>query len=438
MAGSHPPSRAKKTTANLAAFKHHLAFDLFSRRLELGNAVTIDYWWMDSSRFRISRKQRLFDPANFRNCVTHWWLAMQSLGLGHDPAQIRHLIQATCYSLLSARKNLQKAFLDAHLKPNATDPTQESLPEEVQYKINAAVKSGTRDSVRAALQDALGGSLRLSGEEVKLCVCTSEGLLKAGVDLVLEKGNDGLLEFVQRFDPWCASQIQKASEPWMRKFFIWFGEDCKVSFYRCYSNVWIDLIPWLRQNCGLDKTSERFLRFWHMQNQPLELADGTVVPDVFSGHVLSLHPLSGFLMKDPALCAVAGRFFGLPSTEHSFLDADNANRQEYWDFVGAILTAAYMYSQAKMRQESGRQSRPRSGGEALALTQGDRGLSEQSRLEELAARRGLVCSNCGGRLQSMGFEPQDSARATLKFACTSCHTLNSYALTFDEMRGLLE
>ena len=33
-------------------------------------------------------------------------------------------------------------------------------------------------------------------------------------------------------------------------------------------------------------------------------------PDAFRGQVLSLHPLSGFFMMDPALRAVAGNFFG--------------------------------------------------------------------------------------------------------------------------------
>src|SRR5262249_23571423 len=118
--------------------------------------------------------------------------------------------------------------------------------------------------------------------------------------------------------------------------------------YTCYANAWVDIIPCLQKDHGLDPVSERFLRLWHHQNQAIEIphgrtaggiyypthvrydfflagADGQVipkriclptervgpthVPDVFSGQILSLHPLSGFFMKDPALCAVAGAIF---------------------------------------------------------------------------------------------------------------------------------
>ncbi len=100
-----------------------------------------------------------------------------------------------------------------------------------------------------------------------------------------------------------------------------------------YANAWVGLIPWLREHRGLDTVSERFRRFWHNQNQPIEIPHGrtpggisypthhsalvakgdgnggltcqtlrmrtehigpTHLRDAFSGQVLSLHPLSGW------------------------------------------------------------------------------------------------------------------------------------------------
>ncbi len=80
------------------------------------------------------------------------------------------------------------------------------------------------------------------------------------------------------------------------RFVNLFSYECKVSFFTCYANAWVDLIPWLRKHRGLDKVSERFLRFWHNQNPSTGGADGR---DAFNGQVLALHPLSGFFMKDP-------------------------------------------------------------------------------------------------------------------------------------------
>src|SRR5262249_28247822 len=138
-----------------------------------------------------------------------------------------------------------------------------------------------------------------------------------------------------------------------------FSYECKVSFYRCFANVWVDLIPWLRENRDLDEVSERFLRVWHMQNQPIEQPDGRVIPDVFGGQVLSLHPLSGFFMKDPALCTIAGRFFLSDAYERAMVQGRAEDCAEYWEFVGAILTAAGLYRQALDRQAERRGVRQR-------------------------------------------------------------------------------
>ena len=46
-------------------------FDLCGRRFALGPKRSVDYYWMDSTGFRITRPRRKIDPANFRHCVGH-------------------------------------------------------------------------------------------------------------------------------------------------------------------------------------------------------------------------------------------------------------------------------------------------------------------------------------------------------------------------------
>jgi hypothetical protein len=361
------------------------------------------------------------DPADFRNCVGHWWRAMQSLGLGRDPIQVGHLLLATSYALVSRGNALQHVYHDAHLAPGATDPREQSLPDPIRSRIRAMVGSRDTDRVRGELDDLLGRA-DVPVEQGPAMRHTLDGILRHGIELVQERGNDGLLEFLGLFDAWCAKRRKKGGQGWLRRFLDLFSYECKVSFYRCYANAWIDLIPWLRQHRDLDETSERFLRVWHMQNQPIERPDGRVVPDVFGGQVLGLHPLSGFFMMDPALCAVAGRFFRSDAYERVMVQGRADTCPEYWDLIGAILTAAGLYRQALDRQAERRGVHQRNSDDPDLACVTDGGRSESGLLEEFAAGLGLRCAPCGGELVSRSFDPGDAKDDGFdaEFTCRDC------------------
>jgi hypothetical protein len=412
-------------------------FRLYARPLALGPGRTIQYHWVNSSQLRITRGRRAADPANFRNCVGHWWRAVQTQGLGRDPTQVRHLLLATGYALFSGGKSLQHVYRDAYLAPRATAPEEASLPRAAGERIQAVVRSRDREQVRAALDEVLGRVDIPAGEAVVMRQ-TCDGILAHGVDLVREQGEDGLAEFLGMLDAWCAKRRKKGGQGWLRRFLDAFAYEAKVSFYRCYANAWIDLIPWLRRHRGLDDLGERFLRFWHMQNQPRELPDGRVIPDVFSGQVLALHPLSGFFMKDPALCAIAGRFFGSDAYERVMGDGRAEACAEYWDLIGAVLTAAHLYRQALDEQGQQRGSRQRSGGDREAtVSEGNR--SPAGLLEEFAAARHLRCRGCAGALRVRHYGPaaSDPDVAEIHFTCGSCGAPACHNIGREELQRAL-
>jgi hypothetical protein len=396
-------------------------FRLYTRPLQLGPSGTVRYYWMDSSQFRIARGRREFDPANFRNCVGHWWLAMQSMGLGGNSIQVAHLILATSYALVSRGNALQHVYRDAHLAPDSTRPAEQSLPDPVRGRIRAAVQSREAARVRGVLDELLDRA-EVPVAEATAMDQTFDLLLHHGVELVRQKGVAGLAELLGRFDAWCAKRRKKGGQGWLRCFLDLFAYECKVSFYRCYANVWVDLIPWLREHRALDEASERFLRLWHMQNQPMELPDRRVLPDVFGGQVLSLHPLSGFFMKDTGLRAIAGRFFLSQAYEQAIVHGHPEDCAEYWDLVGAILTAAGLYRQALDRQAERRRVRQRNSADPDVAEVADETRSAAGLLEEFAEAVGLCCTECGGALLSQGFDPADAEADDFDadFACRDC------------------
>jgi hypothetical protein len=416
---AHRPTES--LTATLGLGGHDFTFRLFTRPLQLGPGVPVQYYWMDNAQFRIARKQRGADPANFRNCISHRWAAMQSVGLGGDLAQIQNLLLATSFALVSRSNALQKVYRDAYLVADATNPQDRSLSEPVRDQIREVVRSRDAGRTREALDEWLGWR-DVPEDQAILSKLTLDGILQYGVERVRQRGNNGLLEFVGRVDAWFQTRLKKGDQGWLRPFLHRFAYACKVSFYRCYANTWVDLIPWLRRHRGLDLISERFLRFWHMQNQPAEGTDGRVIPDAFRGQVLSLHPLSGFFMMDPALCAIAGQFFGTDAHDRVMVHGQAEACDEYWNLIGAILTAAGLYHQAldEQNQRRGVTLRAVAAPDLAVVPAENR--SAAGLLQEFVKHHGLRCSTCGGELTLQKLDPEDVTPEGLDapFHCRRC------------------
>jgi hypothetical protein len=404
-------------TASVSVGGQDFDFRLHTRPLSLDSELSATYYWMDSSRFRIARSRRSADPVNFRSCVGHWWAVVQAAGFGSDPVQIRNLILAASFALISGGKALQQVYRDAHVAARATAPEEQSLPDEAQARVRAVVSSQDRARVRKELDDVLGGAEARAGDG-RVLRQTFDGLLQTGVELVGNHGHDGLVEFLARFDAWAAKHRKKGGRAWLRLFLNVFAYECKASFYLCYANAWISLIPWLERHRGLDEVSKRLLRFWHMQNQPIEQPDGRVIPDVFCGQVLSLHPLSGFIMKDPALCAVAGRFFASAHYEEALAKG----LPEYWELIGAVLTAAHLYRQAADEQANRRGLRRRGGGAVEGVAGVADGAADEALLiKEFADSQMVACPFCDEPVHFARYFPAGEAdRFRMEYACRRC------------------
>ncbi len=281
-------------------------------------------------------------------------------------------------------------------------------------------------------------------------------------DLDAQEGNDGLEKFLEEVDYWLVKYRRKGGHIWVRHFINLFAYECKVSFLRCFANAWIDLIPWLKEHRGLDPLSERFLRVWHNQNQPVEIphgrtAGGVLYPtragaviltpgdsggaerrqfdweterlgpthlrDAFNGQILSLHPLSGFFMQDRAVCEIAGTFFSLDDFEELGMNGRLGQKTEYWNFIGVILLAAHQYRLAVERQEQKRGHRQQLGGDASdAIKRDDAPPAEPTLWEDYAVDHELVCPSCQNELSfDRRVSPAiRSKTATVHYRCTEC------------------
>lgn len=449
---------SKSLVATISLEGQDFTFKLFTRSLSLGDAATVQYYWLDSRQFRHLDSAA---SSNFCACLGHWGAAMRALGLGNDLEQQIHYVTAQCYPLVSNCKCLQEVYRDAYLAPRRVNPVI-PLPRAVRLRIRDIAASQDRFRVQEELDRVLGG-FEPPARVLPLFQEAFRRWVGKGVVLMRARGDDGLKLFLREADYWL-SKYRKRSGRWVRHFINLFAYEAKVSFYRCYANAWIDLIPWLRKHHGLDPVSERFLRFWHHQNQPIEIPhgrtiggiyypthgratvvergrDGRAVPrsltwetpqigpthvrDVFRGQVLSLHPLSGFFMQDPKACAAAGRFFTCDRFEDVTVRGNVQSCPEYWDLIGAILAAGHRYRQALDEQEQQRRVRPNRSGAIATRACPASECSEAALLEDFAAHRRVRCPDCAGtlRLERYHLPAEDGDPGSADYCCRACHRL---------------
>jgi hypothetical protein len=453
---THFSQSTQQLTVEVRRFGQTFPFRLCTRPLRLGTHATIQYYWADISQLRALSSEA--GAANYRNCLTHWWGSMQARELNQDLDQQIHYVMAQVYPLVSRSRTLQDVYRDAFLQPRRLKDAVASLPDEDRKRIDEIACSRDRARVKQELDAVLGRFVPPS----KMLPALQEAFrnwVGRGVTLWRRHGPLGLKHFLGEVDYWLDKYRKKGGHRWVRHFINLFAYEAKVSFFTCFSNVWIDLIPCLRERQGLDVVSERFLRTWHCQNQPVEIAHGrtasgiyypthiryqfllpgpggsvvqrqlcfptervgpTHLPDVFSGQILSLHPLSGFFMGDPALCDVAGRFFASDRYEEN-----RANGlAEYWKFVGAILTAASLYRCAADDQANSRGVHLQKGDALAAAAAAPDEITEAQLLEDFAEARKVTCPDCGGPLSFLKYYPAgDSDPVRIDYTCRSCQRL---------------
>ncbi len=394
---------------------------------------------------------------------------MQAAGAAGDIDNQVHYILAVTYALVCRRKSLQNIVLDAYLSPNSTRASRSTgLPEEIRERIREVTASRNRMQVQAELANLLR-RFTVPPQMMPLLQEACRRWGGRGIVLMRQQGHDGLEQFLREADYWM-QKFRKRSDRWVRHFLDLFAYECKVAFHTCYANARIGLIPWLREHRGLDELSERFLRFWHNQNQAVEIPRGQTpsgilyptqhgistldrnrrhqqtlsvaterigpepIPAAFQGQVLSLHPMSAFFMKDPALCAVAGRFFASDAYE-VFQNPGLIRRcSQYWDLGGAILTATHVYRAAVDRQSNRRGTRTGPGAEQVAVHEAD-DLDLGSVFEDFLVAHRTRCPRCNGRLNfirhtSLATE-DDSVQ--VEFACAACRRRERRHIAFADL-----
>jgi hypothetical protein len=68
-----------------------------------------------------------------------------------------------------------------------------------------------------------------------------------------------------------------------------FSYECRAALHRCYSAVWVELLPLLTERYAFTNETVRFHRLWHLE-QSTDSNDLRAQFHLFHGHIFGLHP----------------------------------------------------------------------------------------------------------------------------------------------------
>lgn len=427
-------------------------FHLHHRPLKLGDAGTVRYYWMDSREFR-----RRHPGPNYRACVDSWWADVEMAGETHHLENLFNLVLAESFPLVNTARSLQDVYLDAHLHDTADreilhDPDDrqggislrlDSLPQEEIRRLHDLVGRRSVASVRAELEGLFLGPLP-SEAEMPGCARATEMWASNGAVAFKTGGRDALRSYVHtQLRPWLSRYRKRGGDERTRLFINMFSYECKVAFYLCYANAWIGLIRSLVDRHGLDPMSERFLRLWHHQNQPIEdpAAPGGVQPDVFFGQILALHPLSAIVHAEPSYLRAIGHWIGHPDYDALNQRGRVGDCPAYWDMVAAILIAAHEYRRSHQRWDERRGVREISGGENRTDPARDEAPASTALLfEDYARARGIGCTRCAAPLvyQHADLPGEGRSEVRVVFRCRDAGHERSVSITEEDLRAFVE
>jgi hypothetical protein len=440
-------------------------FFLEHQTIELGPAGTIDYYYMPSSALRAKDSKK--GVTNFRSILDFYWCILESAGIDGDE-QIADYLLATSYALLGTDKSVQKIYRDSFLKRRSFRPDKLSLPEDTRKHIQDLIAGRRKEAVRQELAKVLEATQLTEEDEIASSVAM-ENWLGCGIDHYRRNGHAGVIEWLRDLDHWY-KKFRKRSPQRVQTFLRVFAYEAKVSFYHKYTNFWISVLQWLQRHQALDLPSRRFLSLWHNQNQRGEiehaaaaigvksqhgnmtktgpfggrLVDGgtrEVIPDVFCGQVLALHPLSWILLDRPELCQMVGRFLTSPNFDQAMEAGEVDDFAEYWEMVEAVLIAAHLYQLVHLSQESSRRQ-PTAGLTIVPETQAPPGgelLTPDAHLREYVESLEDRCA-CGGKyvLGNGTLPPARNHKVEIPVICKSCKRRSQIKATQHDMERFLE
>ena len=441
---------SNKSEIELSCNQESFSFDLYHRTLNFGTAGKGEYYWMDGRGLR-----RGSGGNNLRSCIDFSWSCVEEAEDSNDEYNQVNLVLAEAYSLVNTSRAMQNVFLDAQLHKNADRKIEyESdhkgrvkqhstrtyqLPQEEKSHLQQIVQSRDIREIQREFETLFRGDQPPANERPAF-VTAAQHWIGNGVVAFKKGGRQGLNYYIHGDLKKQITQFRKGGiNERVRLFLNMFSYECKVAFYLCYANAWAFLLPKLKQQEEISENAIRFMQLWHNQNQPQEVEGGEIL-NVFSGQVLSLHPLSAVILTDPVSMVAIGNWIGHPDYQQLTAENNVGSSEEYWNIVLTILIAAHEYRGSHQRWNESRGQTEFANNKAVTLAkQGEKTFSETEAFESYVAENLIFCEKCSGILEYKNYaiEKEEDSPCIATYFCSQCQYPQIVEIQFEDFQKSL-
>jgi hypothetical protein len=435
-------------------------FRLLRETLEVAEGREVDYFSMHGGRLRARG-----GGVNFIPVMDFWWATRrEASGSDDDPADLFTGVMAETYRLFTTSRALQDVYADAY--GSKLIDREFSLPEYESVRLKKLGHEAGAGAVRRELEHLFLGKLPepvvlgRCAEAAHRWVVNGAAALRAGGVAGLRRWVDGeLAPWVRRFRKRGGNGGGGGAAA--RTFLNLFSHEAKAQFHRCVANAWVGIVPWLREHAELDLAGERLICFMNALNRPgldedgdgdgngngngngdgdrevvAACADAGVRRGTLCGELLSLHPVSRYVLAQDGLRQVLGKWLLHPDYESLTAAGPAAVGAcpEYRNAVTAILIAAHEYDRNQDDYEKRRGKRTVSGDgnincgpnggdnrdSLLANTaRDDASATSASLFGDFAAGNGIRCPECGGAALFLehGQQSDEDGDVEVSFRC---------------------
>jgi hypothetical protein len=286
-------------------------------KLEFFGSTTVNQWWMPVTELYAQREQKNAADQNHRMISDFYWMMCRAeKATDCRDAQERFLLAKLLPKVRS--QGSRTIFADAFLRGGSVRERKQRMEELDALLSQTQREFMTRAQFHQKTHEILGRQEYPSEIQHAYDELTSELFDQACVTLE----RDGVTEAVAILDTqW--QQFQKefgrrAGHAERKLVLDVLSYEARAAFHHCYSVVWCSLLPRLGEKHRLSKPDWHFHHLWHFDKIDEDAAARGECLSLFHGHVLGLHPGTGYFLQCPAGRELMGQWIVRPESEECF------------------------------------------------------------------------------------------------------------------------
>lgn len=361
----------------------------FCRKEARFGEVIVDQFWLDK---RLLYGQRNSSPRNLHAIVDAFWSNCRRLNATDDRGSQESYLLAKL--LPSVRSNgSKKILLDSIIESSNASAAEDAAIRELEECLRLS------EIDELELEDFYTQTQAFLSPEENIPEAwdeyseMKERLLGVSCDTLRRDTAAAISAAEAEWDRWYRSISRRKGHEKTKQVLDVFSYEARAAFHRCYSSVWVELLPLLAARFEWSQETAVFHALWHLDLcMPSEI-DASLF-HFFHGHIFGLHPAGATFSqtyRGGELIADAIRSNRVYAMLHKLLSGEPVSRAdivpEFRRLLSGLLIAVCSYSNQHETKAESRKCGPK------LLSENDLELASNEQITRSGRRKGRQPKN---------------------------------------------